>query len=286
MPAKLFSKKYLHLIGGVLGVLGIFFVAARLYKYADQISIAHFSSREIFWMVLAVCVYGAANVLLALAWQKILAFFDAPVATPWAIRAYGVSQLAKYVPGNIFQFAGRQAIGMAAGLEARALLKSTLYELGLLALVGACYGILALPLLLGWLTGWMALLLFIATISALAWGIHHFFSAKLAAAWGMHTLFLLVSGLIFWLILQNISHATPLPVAGVAGAYVLAWLIGLVTPGAPAGVGVREAVLLFLLGAWVPPGQLVFTIVVGRMMTVIGDLLFFGVSCAMKRSPA
>jgi uncharacterized membrane protein YbhN (UPF0104 family) len=273
-------------MGAVLGVLGIFFVAARLHKYSDQISIDHFSPHEIFWMVLAVGVYGAANILLALAWQKILAFFNTPVATPWAIRAYGVSQLAKYVPGNIFQFAGRQAVGMAAGLEARALLKSTFYELGLLAVVGACFGILALPLLLGWLHSGMALLLFISTVSAFSWGIQRFFSAQLAAAWGMHTLFLLVSGLIFWIILQNISHAAPVPVAGVVGAYVLAWLIGLVTPGAPAGVGVREAVLLFLLGAWVPPGQLVFTIVVGRMATVIGDLLFFGASCAMKRRPA
>ena len=31
------------------------------------------------------------------------------------------------------------------------------------------------------------------------------------------------------------------------GAYVIAWLAGLVTPGAPAGVGVRELVMYALL---------------------------------------
>jgi hypothetical protein len=33
----------------------------------------------------------------------------------------------------------------------------------------------------------------------------------------------------------------------VMGSYVIAWLAGFVTPGAPAGIGVREAVLVILL---------------------------------------
>jgi uncharacterized membrane protein YbhN (UPF0104 family) len=59
------------------------------------------------------------------------------------------------------------------------------------------------------------------------------------------------------------------------GSYVIAWLAGLITPGAPAGVGVRELVLLFLLGEQIPAADLLLAVVLGRIVTVVGDLLFF-----------
>ena len=45
--------------------------------------------------------------------------------------------------------------------------------------------------------------------------------------------------------------------SSVPGAAIAAWLVGLVTPGAPAGLGVREAVMLLILGVWVPQADLV-----------------------------
>jgi uncharacterized membrane protein YbhN (UPF0104 family) len=61
----------------------------------------------------------------------------------------------------------------------------------------------------------------------------------------------------------------------VCGAYVVAWLIGLITPGAPAGVGVRELVLLFLLKDTITEAELVLVVLLGRTVTVTGDLLAF-----------
>lgn len=60
-----------------------------------------------------------------------------------------------------------------------------------------------------------------------------------------------------------------------SGVYVLAWLAGLVTPGAPAGVGVRELVLLFLLKGIVAEADLLLAVVLGRVVTVVGDFGFF-----------
>jgi uncharacterized membrane protein YbhN (UPF0104 family) len=60
---------------------------------------------------------------------------------------------------------------------------------------------------------------------------------------------------------------------------VLAWLLGLITPGAPAGVGVRELVLLGLLSSFVPQSTILLATVVGRLVTIGGDLLFFGWGC-------
>jgi uncharacterized membrane protein YbhN (UPF0104 family) len=59
------------------------------------------------------------------------------------------------------------------------------------------------------------------------------------------------------------------------GAFVIAWLAGLVTPVAPAGIGVREFVLLFLLKGLVLESDLLVTVLLSRVVTVAGDVLFF-----------
>jgi hypothetical protein len=139
-------KRWLHIIGGSLGLLGAVFVFMRLNTYMEQIDLTRFDTTDWSLIGLLALVYGAANVLLAQAWWHLLVFFNMEVERKWAVKAYGLSQLAKYVPGNIFHLAGRQALGMAAGLPAGALAKSTLWELGLIAVAGALFGVLATPL--------------------------------------------------------------------------------------------------------------------------------------------
>ena len=78
------------------------------------------------------------------------------------------------------------------------------------------------------------------------------------------------------------EHLVSLPVSLLCGAYVIAWLAGLVTPGAPAGIGVREAVLLFLLGNVLPHADLLLAVLIGRMVTVFGDTIYFAISSFIK----
>jgi uncharacterized membrane protein YbhN (UPF0104 family) len=61
----------------------------------------------------------------------------------------------------------------------------------------------------------------------------------------------------------------------ICGAFVITWLAGSVTPGAPAGIGVRELVLLFLLKGLVLESDLLLAVLLSRVVTVAGDVLFF-----------
>ena len=270
-------KASLHLLGSALACLGVLFVGVRLYKYTGQVNLARFDAWD--WGLTAglACVYGVANVLLAWAWQHLLAFFHVEVERKWAVKVYGLSQLAKYVPGNIFHLAGRQALGMAAGVPALALGKSTVWELALLAVTGLLFGVLALPLV--WTSVPVAaavasfVVLFLSTIIILRW----LSFSSLSAAFCWQLVFLVISGAVFLGALAIIGPTaeTLLSLPVWCGAYVIAWLAGLVTPGAPAGVGVREMVLLFLFRSQVVPGDLLFAIVLGRIITVVGDILYF-----------
>lgn len=111
------------------------------------------------------------------------------------------------------------------------------------------------------------------------------FSEYVAIAMLLQAVFLLVSGFVFIGVLSLVNdHERLLYFSpAVCGAYVVAWLIGFITPGAPAGVGVREVILLFLLENLTSMEGILLSVVLGRVVNVIGDLLFF-VCVAYRRS--
>ena len=270
-------RRWLHIIGGMLGLLGVVFVVMRLNAYSQQIDIARFDVRAWSMIGLLALVYGAANVLLAQAWWHLLAFFDVTIGRIWAVKTYGLSQVAKYVPGNIFHLAGRQTLGMAAGLPARALAKSALWELGLIAVAGAMFGLLAAPLMWSDLTVPVSTGVFGALAVGIVLVLRWLLSPSVGDALVWQIIFLAISGTVFMgaLALVSPSAVSLLTFSPLCGAYVIAWLAGLVTPGAPAGLGVRELVLLFLIGGRVEQADLFLAIVLGRLVTVVGDFLFF-----------
>ncbi len=277
MSVRFSLKWWLHLLGGGLGLAGVIFVALRLYANVHQINFARFDFVVCFILALLAFVYSAANLLLARAWWHLLNFLEVKTRWSWANKVYGQSQLAKYIPGNIFHLAGRQALGMAAGLPARPLALSALWELGLLAVAGVILSILVMPLLWPTLALWMSTALFIAVMLTLFATAYSLYDAGVTRALMLQTAFLVLSGCVFIGILEVVvPAATALPAfLALCGAYVLAWLAGFVTPGTPAGVGVREIVLLFLLGGHMAQTDLLLAVVLGRVVTVTGDLLYF-----------
>lgn len=98
--------------------------------------------------------------------------------------------------------------------------------------------------------------------------------------------FLLLSGLLFFATLQllmpdtSLLHALP----GIVSAYVIAWLAGAITPGAPAGVGIREVVMFALLQSVVTESDLLVAIVLNRAITAGGDTLFYFRALAVGKS--
>lgn len=283
--ARTHLKKSLHWIGSTFAILGIFFVVLRLRNYSAQINFSLLNAKELIVIGGFMLIYGLSNLMLVQAWHRLLAKFGAHVNYLWAVQAYGISQLAKYVPGNIFHLAGRQAIGMAAGVQGWSLAKSTVWELGLLTLTGAVFGILALPLLVPSVPLPYAILTWAVTVLITIALLSFYFGRQAAHAFIGYVCFFVVSAGIFAGTTMLISHS-PLPIsfnyAALGGAYVLAWLVGFVTPGAPAGLGIREIVLLFLLKGLVSEADLLLVIVLCRVITVSGDCLFFAIASLLN----
>lgn len=265
------------LIGGLVALLGVGFVMERLYFHSAHINFAALGGWTWLCLVLLSAVYGAANVILALAWRKLLLHFGAVASKAWTVWAYGLAQIAKYVPGNIVHLAGRLALGARAGWPQRTLAMSSIWELALMAIAGLMFGCLVLPLFVVAITPALALGVFALTVTGAVVSVSFVFTRHVAAALFFQVLFLVVSALIFVgivCITGQISHS-PGDIVVVAGAFVVAWLVGFVTPGAPAGIGIRELVVLMLLGQTLPPADLVIAVGLSRFVTTLGDFLFF-----------
>jgi len=61
----------------------------------------------------------------------------------------------------------------------------------------------------------------------------------------------------------------------VLSIFSLSWLAGFLTPGAPAGIGVREAVMIALMEGIIGTSNSLIISVLFRLVTITGDVMMF-----------
>jgi len=270
--------------GGALGLGGMIFVGYRMWRQSSEIAQFEFDGRVLMMVALAAVIYGSANLLLARAWFLNLRCLDADSPWKWALKAFGISQLAKYVPGNIFQFAGRQALGLAVGISNKVLAQSALIEILLLALSGCAWAGLTLSLFLPAVPSFLGPIASVIILLTTLPGLYHWKGRQAVYIFCYHMLFFAVSGFVFVLILNSINSdlVSPAQALLVGSAFILSWLIGFLTPGAPAGIGIREFVLTATLASLIAESDLLLAIVMGRVVTMLGDLGFFFLTSTIR----
>ena len=181
-----------------------------------------------------------------------------------AFSIYGRTQLLKYLPLNIFHLAGRYAMLRARGYEHRAIVGSTGAELGLAATSAVVLATLSdawslAQHLYGESAARAVVPISLAIVTAMCivvWRLSVFGSRGSISLWPTGAIWMLLIGLIYtayFIGLGTIATVIAASMAGVSSAWTnyplivgvvsVAWLVGLVTPGAPAGLGVRERLL-------------------------------------------
>lgn len=245
-------------------------------------------------------LYGAAGFLLSSAWYQLLRPGSATASLACHHAVYGRTQIAKYLPGNLFHLVGRQLMGRRLGHGQARLALASLLE-ALLLVFGAAA--LSLPLVWRWLDGGLLLAGAVAVpvlaLLAAHWARRHpsvhlhgaavsdcdriAAPSRLLCAVLLHALFFLVVAAIFWVLAASVGESDRPGIGFAAGIPVvaLAWLAGFVTPGSSAGIGVREAVLIAALEG--PLGAPAATLVALalRLVTVGGDVVFFSLAMAL-----
>lgn len=271
--------------GSVIAILSVIFVGHRITQYWKQVPDDTFTVKSLLLILLLAGVYGAANTILASAWRILMIGQEQTIGNRVATRIYGMTQLAKYVPGNIFQFAGRQILAMSYGFSGKAIAKTIFLELVLLIVTGAVFTLWMIPLLYPVFNIYYSLLLFAIAALLITYGLRQQGKGGLIKVVARYFSFLLVSGGVFVSVLYIVSDdwlLNPALTLPLIGAYVIAWLAGLVTPGSPAGVGVREFILILLLRPFFAEIDIVIAVVLSRITTVVGDCIFYIYSITLR----
>jgi hypothetical protein len=201
----------------------------------------------------------------------------------------------KYLPGNLFHYFGRQVLGVRAGLSHEALVASAVIEMGALIAAAAGATLLALGLRGGDLVAGGALVLAGAILVLLGWPAFDRIARRLpwlsrrmegqppvaladlprlyAPTLACYLAFFLGAGAVLLALCVAISRQPISDPWAIVGLYPAAWIAGTVALGAPAGLGVREAVLGLGLAPQVGPATAAVLALSLRVVTLVADLL-------------
>ena len=93
----------------------------------------------------------------------------------------------------------------------------------------------------------------------------------------------LVLGIVLMIITTQMFGAKEGGILLLSGIFAVAWVAGFVTPGAPAGLGVREVVLVAALTPVYDHETAIGVAAMLRMVTVLGDGLAFLIGFGLDR---
>lgn len=248
----------------------------------------------------------------AVAWFLLLRGMQEPAEMARTLTLFGLTQLAKYLPGNFGQYASRAALADSCGLQTHRVLFSMILETAWILVSAAVVSLVALMTqgealrsVLPQLPPIGKMLLLVAAAVALPifsvrifnrWragvigqrfgGGSLFFPSHLVllACFSLYILSFLIMASMVMTLGQGIFGVGGGNMGQVAAIVAVAWAAGYVVPGAPAGLGIREAVLVSALTPlWGGPAA-VGTSIFLRIATTGGDgLVFFAALLERRR---
>lgn len=295
-------RKYLHYLGILLCILGISYVYMRLKPNLPLVinSLPHDFNTICFFCFLCF-VYALALNLLALGWRGQIEFnTGVNLSFKSTLSIYAQSQIAKYIPGNVFQYLGRNILASRYQLDGLIVLKSSLYEiiallLGALLLIAIMMvflpysiflktlGVIDIPnwlVLMGLSLAIILLMKNLRYIAKLKLFIKNFFAPYLCFTFSFHFVSVLtLMGLWLGVMHETLSFDSTIILGS---AYLVSWVIGFVTPGSPGGLGVRETLFILLASITSTESQIILLMISSRLLNTLGDILFFlqGVWCS------
>lgn len=290
-------KKVFHYLKILFFVLVIVFIVRYTIRHYDSI-VSIFEKLDIGTIFLALLLLTISKQMLALNMRNTLMFFDVGLPLKRCYVIYNLTQLAKYIPGSVFQFLGRVGIYRKIGIQDRDIPNTLLIEVGILLASAFLIGIvlvlvLNFNMLLSVFASYRNVLLLITICLFAAFAgliiymlirgrnlsLRRFLRKKLVLititnAVGVWVLI----GASFVVIMSG--FITDSMTAGVfiylIGLFSLAYAIGFCVPFAPAGIGIREGVIVVGISHLTTIEVAVMVASMHRILYFIVDLLLGG----------
>jgi uncharacterized membrane protein YbhN (UPF0104 family) len=240
--------------------------------------------------------------VLALAWLLILKALGGSLGWAAGAVAYFYSNLMRYVPGTFWYIPGRVQLCRNHGVVAAKTSLSIILELCLTVLSALLVGSGALVTALGGVTlvplaGIAVILLvglrpavFLRVVNA---ALRRMGREEIALVLPYRQMLLLLSpylgswvlyGFAFWVLLLFLRVPEPPSPWAAASICALSWVAGFLILPIPQGVGVRDAVLAYLLSTYMPIGVASLAALVWRLCILLAEVICTGIAGAFSRS--
>lgn len=292
----------------VVGFLvAVAFCAIAVWKGSGDLPKLAWDSPHLWiFLVSAFGLYVLSQLIAAAAWAGTLAIFSVRLPPRRAMTQLLVSQIGKYIPGNVAHLLGRLALARADGVAGAVVGLALLVEIGLVLAAG---GLLLSGLLLvapgivrpmlpeasavaqRWVSITAVLVLGLC-VAVCGWivlrkarlqsGRATFDPWKSVLPLALHLVNFVVLGLSLTLAVQAVAPGSGAGLVLPMSVFVAAWTIGFLTPGAPGGIGIREGLIVLGLGLAIGDGAALAVALVHRALAIFGDVATFLIGAALR----
>ncbi len=292
-------KKLRHILNIAFMLLVLIFIVRYSILHREQIGAA---LMEIKLRVLIFCflLLIVGKFFLASNMYQSIRLTGKKLHPAECINIYNMSQLGKYIPGTIFMFVGRVGLLRNVGIDGTTMRNSMIYEFALIVGSAFVYGISVIlcvrtSSLLAIFGRYHTALIIFAFMGVVVAGTAFFIWRKRGFAiasfpkltWYRSIVIALISFFIWTFIglsyvtltstyFPETLHATQ--IVYITGLYALAYAIGFCVPIAPAGIGVREGVIVLGLTAILPTEAAILSVTLHRVMYFIVDVILGAIS--------
>ncbi len=260
-------------------LLSLLFLGLTFHAHWQEIPPLEVDAHLLWGLAVGLGLSVVAHAWAGWAWGLILISLEQSVSPHWAVRIYLQTNLAKYIPGNIWHFLGRIRAGTEEGISWEMAGLSVLLEPLLMAAAALFCMILTLrgPYVLLQMIGFalVAVGLHPRLVNGVLQRLHPEIARIQVYPWKAflaELVFILLRGGGF---LGVILVLHPLPSSRwlqLLGAFSGAWLLGLVVPGAPGGLGVFESVLILILQPLIATGPLLQSLAIYRVVSLLAEV--------------
>lgn len=300
-------SQLINLLSRILVAFSIIFITLKLYQHFPELRQLNLSTEMITISFLAVLANVFLTTLIALIWALILKKLSIVIGILQATVIIGKVQIAKYLPGNVFHYLGRMSLAKNVGIPTDKLLVSMGMETVAVLIAGfviAISGFLirfesmrSVLIIERIITENFFQITFLAIIliggllllpSIRRW----LFSqkdnlrlSKLALPVILYLIVFIIQGIVVYFLVINalLSKSVEIGWIECVWRFAVAWTLGFIVPGAPGGIGVREAVFTGLFSNELGEAHAVVLSLLLRVISIAGDILTFLMACYMHR---
>lgn len=281
----------------------IFFLIKTLKDRWQEVASIRVDSQG--WLMLcgALIVTLLAHIWSGWVWTWILTAFKISLGKWRGVRVYLITNIAKYLPGNVWHFYGRISAVAQAGENMGVATLSVLLEPLLMAAAALLIGLISMGV--GWLeTSFDSKIIALQVFCLLLvlGGIHPLIlnpvmqrlskikaSAEAVKTVNLHSYpllpfigeigFLMFRGMGFLLTFMALKSISLTQIPQLVSAFSFSWLLGLIVPGAPGGMGIFEATAIALLDNTQFPGAIVLaTVALYRLISILAEAIAAGLA--------